>query len=247
VLKNDVCGIYCIKNKINKKRYIGESIHIKKRFYAHRSNLRTNAKGKESEHLLRAWNKYGEENFEFYVILKLPAIQIILDIFEIFFIFIFQSHLEEKGYNKTRGGKKIAKRLHHTEESKIKMRKPRLPFSLEHRQRIGEAQIGKAHHVVPHTPEQRKRISDGKKNPSEETRLKNSNAALGVKRIKNSSSRYVGVSYDKKNKKWAASIQWNGKRLHLGRFNTELEAALAYNAKALELYGSRAKLNIIEE
>jgi len=29
-------------------------------------------------------------------------------------------------------------------------------------------------------------------------------------------------------------------------FDFELDAALAYNAKALELYGSDAKLNIIE-
>jgi hypothetical protein len=43
-----------------------------------------------------------------------------------------------------------------------------------------------------------------------------------------SSSKYVGVSWKKENKKWMASIDINGKRKHLGYFNCELEASNAY-------------------
>ena len=57
------------------------------------------------------------------------------------------------------------------------------------------------------------------------------------------SSGYIGVC--KKNGSWTASIQKDGVRQRLGSFTTELEAAKAYNTKALELHGKKAKINII--
>ena len=42
------------------------------------------------------------------------------------------------------------------------------------------------------------------------------------------SSRYVGVSWDKKNKKWVSHIRFNKKVYNLGRFKTEIEASNAY-------------------
>ena len=41
------------------------------------------------------------------------------------------------------------------------------------------------------------------------------------KDVKNKSSKYTGVSYDKKNKKWRASITINKKQINLGRYNTQ--------------------------
>ena len=46
--------------------------------------------------------------------------------------------------------------------------------------------------------------------------------------------------------KWRARIHLLGKDTHLGYFNTEIEAALAYNSKAKELQGEFACLNVIE-
>jgi len=43
-----------------------------------------------------------------------------------------------------------------------------------------------------------------------------------------SSSEYIGIYWDKTNKKWTAQIQINGKRKHLGRFVNEIDAHLAY-------------------
>jgi hypothetical protein len=37
----------------------------------------------------------------------------------------------------------------------------------------------------------------------------------------------------------------NKKRIHLGYFKNEEEAAIAYNVAAVELYGEYARLNII--
>jgi hypothetical protein len=63
---------------------------------------------------------------------------------------------------------------------------------------------------------------------------------------KNTSSKYFGVSYEKKFKKWASSISKNDKRHFLGRFENEIDAAIAYNIKAIELYGDLANLNIFD-
>ena len=57
------------------------------------------------------------------------------------------------------------------------------------------------------------------------------------------SSLFKGVSYDKHRSKWRAYIKHNSVNIHLGRFKTEIEAAKAYNEKALEIFGEYAYLN----
>jgi hypothetical protein len=63
------------------------------------------------------------------------------------------------------------------------------------------------------------------------------------------SSKYRGVSKrDRyysgyKSDKWASQIVYNKKTIHLGNFNNQIEAAKAYDKKALELYGEFAQLN----
>lgn len=59
-------GIYQIKNKKNGKVYIGSSIELSKRLYHHRCVLNNNTH--KNNHLQNAWNKYGEESFEFTII-----------------------------------------------------------------------------------------------------------------------------------------------------------------------------------
>ena len=62
-------------------------------------------------------------------------------------------------------------------------------------------------------------------------------------------SGYTGVYQIKggKKNKWRATISYNQKTVHLGCFKTIEEAAMAYNKKASELYGSSAKLNILHK
>lgn len=47
------------------------------------------------------------------------------------------------------------------------------------------------------------------------------------RKIKKTSSRYIGVSYDKKQKKWRAYVKTNGMLIHLGMFATEKKAYAA--------------------
>ena len=61
-----ICGVYRITNLINGKFYIGSSANIGQRWEQHLYRLRNNKH--ENPYLQKAWNKYGESNFQFEVI-----------------------------------------------------------------------------------------------------------------------------------------------------------------------------------
>ena len=56
-------------------------------------------------------------------------------------------------------------------------------------------------------------------------------------------SRFKGVSWKKSLGKWQAAVHSNGKSIYLGVFETEIDAAKAYDAAALGLFGEFAALN----
>lgn len=60
---------------------------------------------------------------------------------------------------------------------------------------------------------------------------------------RNSSSKYKGVRWVDSRQKYRVEICYNKKRVNLGYFQKETDAALAYNAKAKELFGEFAFLN----
>lgn len=59
-------GIYKILNKSNGKYYIGSAYDFNKRFIRHKSELNCNVH--YNEHLQRAWNLYGEKEFDFIIL-----------------------------------------------------------------------------------------------------------------------------------------------------------------------------------
>lgn len=63
----------------------------------------------------------------------------------------------------------------------------------------------------------------------------------------NFTSKYKGVCFSKRDKKWRASIMINYKHIHLGFHKNEIDAAKAYNKAALENFGKYARLNIISD
>lgn len=71
--------------------------------------------------------------------------------------------------------------------------------------------------------------------------------AMNARKNENSSSVYKGVCFFNRDKKWLAQIQVNGKPIRLGCFASEVEAAKAYNNKAIELFCEFANLNIIDK
>ena len=65
---------------------------------------------------------------------------------------------------------------------------------------------------------------------------------------KTTSSKYIGVCFDKQRHKWRATIRLNdGCWKHIGTFHDEKDAARAYNAKAYELRDNFAVLNDISD
>jgi len=62
----------------------------------------------------------------------------------------------------------------------------------------------------------------------------------------NSKSIYKGVCWDKTCCKWYARIFKDKKRIHLGYFNNEKDAASIYNKTAIKLFGEFARLNVID-
>jgi len=63
--------IYKIRNVINGYYYIGSTVNSRKRFWAHRKDLRL---GRHvCIHLQRAWNKYGEDCFKFEIVEQLDS------------------------------------------------------------------------------------------------------------------------------------------------------------------------------
>lgn len=59
----------------------------------------------------------------------------------------------------------------------------------------------------------------------------------------NCSSKYKGVIWAKENKKWRAQLTFKSRPVFIGYFDDEQEAAMAYDARAKELFGEYACLN----
>ena len=96
-------GIYLIINKVNGKMYVGISKNLGKRWKDHKWNL-LNDMGKPNQHLQNAVNKYGIENFEFFVIVEHYEDYKKLGDLEQYFIAKWQLDNPKYGYNKTKGG-----------------------------------------------------------------------------------------------------------------------------------------------
>ena len=103
--------IYCIRNKINNKKYIGQTSD--KRGYNHRISKH---KGQlinnkhYSKNLQEDFNKYGMDNFEFIILDEFTFTnkellkKVLLDM-EKFYINLWDTENDKKGYNIIFGGK----------------------------------------------------------------------------------------------------------------------------------------------
>lgn len=108
--------------------------------------------------------------------------------------------------------------------------------------------LGSMHRYIMNAPSNmlvdHKKLENTLDNRKENLRLatKSQNAS-NIKSHVDSTSQYKGVSWRKDTEKWNASITKDGVYYSLGCYSTEEEAALAYDKKALELFGEFARLN----
>lgn len=89
-------GVYCIKNLLNNKLYIGSSIHIKKRFRQHLKALNNGVH--HSYHLQRSWNVYGKDNFKFEILETFSDYDILTQR-ELDLILKYKTNERDFGYN----------------------------------------------------------------------------------------------------------------------------------------------------
>ena len=88
-------GIYQIVNKVTQKRYIGQSLNIQSRWRGHRYDLRYNKH--PNDYLQKAWNKYGEINFEFTVLQYCS--KDLCSFYEDYWVKVLKTEDDEFGYN----------------------------------------------------------------------------------------------------------------------------------------------------
>lgn len=91
-------GIYCIKNLLNNKVYIGKSTDIYQRILQH-INLLNRKSSDENNHLIRSWHKYGRDKFQYFVLEYLEKDEKLLSERELFWITEYDSLNRDKGYN----------------------------------------------------------------------------------------------------------------------------------------------------
>lgn len=173
-LMEKICGIYCIENLVNGKKYVGQSVNIPKRLTGHKNKL--NSHKHANSHLQNAWNQYGEENFKFYI-LEEVAIEM-LDDRERYYIKEWNLQNRDCGYNLDSGGNKNKEQ---SEETRNKIRE------LHKKENLRQETLDKMREAARKrcdNPKWRQAQSEklkGKK-PSIKTREKMSNSHIGQKR-----------------------------------------------------------------
>ena len=98
--ENKISGIYCIENLSTGKKYIGQSVNIQDRWYKHKNELNNNHH--DNDYLQKAWNKYGELDFKFYILETCEKDK--LDELERYYIEYYNTLDRDKGYNLKSGG-----------------------------------------------------------------------------------------------------------------------------------------------
>ena len=108
-------GIYAIVNKITGDMYIGQTkVSFETRWQHHVADLKANRHA--NDYLQKAWNKYGEEAFEFKTIHICDELDILNDL-EIYYIKKYDTF--NNGYNLTSGGDSFDGEI--SEETRLKM------------------------------------------------------------------------------------------------------------------------------
>jgi group I intron endonuclease len=227
------------------KVYIGQTMQkFKKRYHSHKQKYNNPDSSSYDMNISRAFRKYGFNNFKWKILhFNVPWDK--LDELEIQEIKNYDSY--HNGYNSTLGGKgktfnaiianKQYKKRLLLEEEKIK------------RKEI-EQQKKDLISFSKHAKNSIKSYFKNKESDKHKSLQEHINRSIGGRRKYTNkipdSSAYRGVCWHAHKNgcgKWKASIKHKGKKIHIGLFDDEIEAAKAYDEKALLFHGIKAKLN----
>jgi group I intron endonuclease len=197
-------GIYCIENIENNHKYIGKSHTIEKRWREHVWCL--NAQTHDNSYFQRAWNKYGERSFRFYVVEVCEVNDLCNK--EKYYIKNWKTK-RPNGYNLTDGGD-ATEGYRHTQKLK--------DF-------VSQLNSGRKH-----TLEQRLKMIETRRLIFNET---GKGTRSGSKNVK-TASKYFGVSWNKTEMRWKVEFYLDRKNKFLGYFDKEIKAARCYDKYVIE-------------
>lgn len=186
-----ISGIYKIVNKVNGLSYVGSAVSYHRRVNVHCNDLRKNRH--HSQKLQRAWNKYGEDAFE-YIFLEHVDDRKSLISREQFWIRFLDSYCN--GYNSCPNAGSALSRVH-TKETKQKMSISATgkKHTKETKEKISTIQIGRkvsenvkkraseTHRGRKHSPEHIEKVAAAHRGlkHSKESRIKMSMSKKGKK------------------------------------------------------------------
>jgi group I intron endonuclease len=149
--------VYLVTNKINGKRYVGQTSQtLKQRWNRHKSPMNH----RHGVYLYHAIQKYGSENFEIKPLIYVDSKEW-MDYYETALIKAWDLRNPDKGYNLTDGGGgMLGFKL--SDETKQKMSEHvKTP---EHRKKISEAKMGnQARLGMTHSEETKRKMSEAAK------------------------------------------------------------------------------------
>lgn len=238
-------SIYKITNKLNGHVYIGQTIQkFYKRYSSHIRASKDKTHPAYYTSICSAIRKHGEHNFQWEVIHRdVPWDQ--LDDFEVSEIKKHDSY--HSGYNETSGGNIGSRNVDLAKQRYEKYLKK------EREKEIEQRALNQKRFLTNFEKNLKKDLQDfikkddrGKENEFKKLQESVKRSVSGKKKYQNKdpdSSKYIGVCWEKKLKKWKASIKHRGKKIHIGVYNDEKDAALAYDTKCIQLRGNKAKTN----
>lgn len=109
-----ITGVYCWRNLVNGKVYVGQSVSVLARKQAHNSMLRRGVHF--NKHLQSSWDKYGKDSFTWELLVECAEDE--LDAQECYFLEKLNALDADKGYNHWSGGHTNRR---HSDETKRKI------------------------------------------------------------------------------------------------------------------------------